>query len=118
QTETPLARCTLADVGTPRPTRIEQDALGTVEVPADRYWGAQTQRALEHFRIGRERFPREMIRALGLVKKACVRVNHELGLLPADLARAIEQAADEVVAGTLDEHFPLPIWQTGSGTQT
>ena len=92
--------------------------MGAVEVPADRYWGAQTQRSLEHFRIGAERFPREFIRALGLVKKACAQVNHELGLLPDATARAIGAAADEVADGRLDEHFPLVVWQTGSGTQT
>jgi fumarate hydratase class II len=92
--------------------------MGAIEVPADRYWGAQTQRSLEHFKIGGERFPREMIRALGLVKKACALVNQDLGLLDAERAHAIVQAADEVVAGTLDDHFPLVVWQTGSGTQT
>jgi fumarate hydratase, class II len=99
-------------------TRIETDTMGAVEVPADRYWGAQTQRSLEHFRIGGDRFPRELIRAFGLLKKACALVNRELNLLPEDKARAIVQAADEVVAGKLDDHFPLVVWQTGSGTQT
>ncbi len=99
-------------------TRKETDSMGAVEVPADRYWGAQTQRSLEHFKIGGERFPREMIRALGLIKKACAQVNMELGLLEAQKARAIIRAADEVISGALDEHFPLVIWQTGSGTQT
>ena len=103
---------------TPAHTRKETDSMGAVEVPADRYWGAQTQRSLELFRIGGERFPREMIRALGLVKKACARVNRDLGQLPPDLAGAVDRAADEVVAGALDEHFPLVVWQTGSGTQT
>ena len=100
------------------PTRTETDSMGAIEVPADRYWGAQTQRSLEHFDIGGERFPRAMIRALGLVKQACAAVNRELGLLPGDRAQAIIAAADEVIAGALDEHFPLVIWQTGSGTQT
>src|SRR6266545_4201318 len=100
------------------PTRKETDSMGAIEVPADRYWGAQTQRSLEHFKIGGERFPREMIRALGLVKKACALVNRELGLLDLDKPQAIVRAADEVIAGALDEHFPLVIWQTGSGTQT
>ena len=100
------------------PTRTETDSMGAIEVPADRYWGAQTQRSLEHFDIGGERFPRAMIRALGLVKQACAVVNRELGLLPGDRAQAIIAAADEVIAGALDEHFPLVIWQTGSGTQT
>jgi fumarate hydratase, class II len=92
--------------------------MGPIEVAADRYWGAQTQRSLHHFRIGRERFPREMIRAFGVLKKACALVNRDLGLLPEDKARAIAKAADEVIGGRLDDHFPLVIWQTGSGTQT
>ena len=92
--------------------------MGPIEVPADRYWGAQTQRSLHHFRIGWERFPREMIRAFGVLKKACALVNKDLGLLPEDKARAIAKAADEVIEGRLDDHFPLVIWQTGSGTQT
>jgi fumarate hydratase, class II len=92
--------------------------MGAIEVPADRYWGAQTQRSLEQFRIGGERFPREMIRAFGLLKKACALVNRQLELLPDDVARAIVQAADEVIGGALDDHFPLVVWQTGSGTQT
>src|SRR5215468_2480628 len=99
-------------------TRTETDSMGAIEVPDDRYWGAQTQRSLEHFKIGGERFPREMIRALGLIKKACALVNQDLGLLDAERARAIAEAADEVIAGTLDDHFPLVVWQTGSGTQT
>ena len=99
-------------------TRIETDTMGPIEVPADRYWGAQTQRSLEHFKIGGERFPREFIRALGLVKKACAMVNRELGLLPADEADAIIRAADEVIEGKLEDDFPLVVWQTGSGTQT
>jgi fumarate hydratase class II len=99
-------------------SRVETDTMGPIEVPADRYWGAQTQRSLEHFKIGGERFPREFIRALGLVKKACAIVNRELGLLPADKADAIIRAADEVIEGKLDDHFPLVVWQTGSGTQT
>ncbi|MGH7268029.1 MAG: class II fumarate hydratase, partial [Candidatus Rokuibacteriota bacterium] len=99
-------------------TRTETDTMGAVEVPAEKYWGAQTQRSLEQFRIGGERFPRELIRAFGLLKKACALVNRQLGLLPEDVAGAIVQAADEVIAGTLDDHFPLVVWQTGSGTQT
>ncbi len=98
--------------------RIERDTMGEVLVPADRYYGAQTARSLENFRIGTERMPRELIRALGIIKKAAAQVNHEMGLLPANLRDAICQAADEVMAGLLDEHFPLVIWQTGSGTQT
>ena len=100
------------------PTRTETDSMGAIEVPADRYWGAQTQRSLQHFKIGGERFPRELIRALGLIKKACAVVNQDLGLLDPERTRAIIQAADEVISGKLDEHFPLVIWQTGSGTQT
>ena len=92
--------------------------MGEVEVPADRYWGAQTQRAIAHFRIGTERFPREFIRALGLVKRACATVNQELGLLDPATAAAIVRAADEVADGRLDAEFPLAIWQSGSGTQT
>src|SRR5882724_568154 len=99
-------------------TRKETDSMGAVEVPADRYWGAQTQRSLEHFKIAGERFPPEMIRAFGLLKRAAAEVNAELGLLPKDIAQAIVQAADEVIAGKLDDHFPLVVWQTGSGTQT
>jgi fumarate hydratase class II len=99
-------------------TRTETDTMGAVEVPADRYWGAQTQRSLEHFRIGTERMPRELIRAFGLLKKACALVNRDLGLLPTEKADAVVRAADEVIAGQLDDHFPLVVWQTGSGTQT
>jgi fumarate hydratase class II len=99
-------------------TRTERDSMGMVEVPADRYWGAQTHRSLELFRIGGERFPRELIRALGILKKACALVNRELGFIREGQARAIVQAADEVIEGRLDDHFPLVVWQTGSGTQT
>jgi fumarate hydratase, class II len=98
--------------------RVESDSMGEIEVPADTYWGAQTQRSLVHFNIGDDKMPREMIRALGILKKAAAQVNHDLGKLPADKAKLIAQAADEVIAGKLDEHFPLRIWQTGSGTQT
>jgi fumarate hydratase class II len=99
-------------------TRIERDSMGDIEVPADRYYGAQTQRSLIHFNIGFDRMPREMIRAFGLLKKAAALVNEDLGKLPADKARLISAACDEVIEGRLDEHFPLRIWQTGSGTQT
>jgi len=92
--------------------------MGEIEVPADRYWGAQTQRSLHHFNIGDDRMPREMIRALGVLKKGAALVNQELGKLPADKAKLIVQACDDVIAGKLDEHFPLRVWQTGSGTQT
>ncbi len=97
--------------------RKEKDSLGEVLVPEDRYFGAQTQRAAENFRVGSERFPVEIIRAHAIVKKAAARVNHKLGSLDKHLARTIEAAADEVIAGKLNEHFPLTIWQSGSGTQ-
>ncbi len=99
-------------------TRIESDSMGTIEVPAQVYWGAQTQRSLLHFNIGRDTMPPELIRALGILKKAAALVNQELGELPADKARLIAQAAEEVIAGKLNDQFPLRIWQTGSGTQT
>jgi len=99
-------------------TRTETDSMGAVEVAADRYWGAQTERSLHHFNIGADVMPRELIRALGVLKKAAALVNQDLGKLPAEKARLIVQAADEVIAGRLDEHFPLRVWQTGSGTQT
>jgi fumarate hydratase class II len=98
--------------------RIETDTMGEIKVPADKYYGAQTARSLMHFKIGQDRFPREMIRALGILKKAAALTNRELGILPAEKADLIIQAADEVIEGKLDEHFPLVIWQTGSGTQT
>jgi fumarate hydratase class II len=99
-------------------TRIESDSMGKIEVPANVYWGAQTQRSLIHFNIGRDTMPPELIRAFGILKKACALVNQDLGKLPADKAKLIAQAADEVIAGKLNEQFPLRIWQTGSGTQT
>ncbi|HSB28472.1 MAG TPA: class II fumarate hydratase, partial [Pyrinomonadaceae bacterium] len=99
-------------------TRIETDTMGAIEVRADRYWGAQTERSLHHFNIGFDRMPREMIRALGILKKAAALVNEELGKLSPDKCRLIVQACDEVIEGKLDEHFPLRVWQTGSGTQT
>jgi fumarate hydratase class II len=98
--------------------RTESDSMGAIEVPADRYWGAQTQRSLHHFSIGDDRMPVEVVRAFGILKKACALVNAELGLLPKDKADLIVEAADEVVAGALDDHFPLHVWQTGSGTQS
>jgi len=103
---------------TTAPTRIESDSMGTIEVPSNVYWGAQTQRSLLHFNIGRDTMPPELIRAFGILKKACALVNQDLGKLPADKARLIVQAADEVIAGKLNDQFPLRIWQTGSGTQT
>ena len=100
-------------------TRTETDSFGPIEVAADAYWGAQTQRSIANFPFGaRERMPAEIVHALGFVKQATARVNARLGGLPADIAPAIEQAAGEVAAGKLDDHFPLVIWQTGSGTQS
>ncbi len=101
-----------------RSVRIETDTMGPVEVPADRYWGAQTQRALANFPIGEERMPPPLIHALGLVKLACARVNVAMGRLDPRLGEAIARAAREVAEGRLDDHFPLRVWQTGSGTQT
>src|SRR5690242_11664838 len=92
--------------------------MGSIEVPADRYWGAQTQRSIEHFAIAGERMPLEVIRALALVKKACALANEQLGALDRDAADLVVRAADEVIAGRLDDHFPLVVWQTGSGTQS
>ncbi len=99
-------------------TRIERDSFGTIEVPTSQLWGAQTQRSLEHFRISSERMPNELVLALAAVKRACARVNAELGLLSADKAPALTQAANEVLAGRHEHEFPLRVWQTGSGTQT
>ncbi len=98
--------------------RIETDSMGEIQVPEDRYYGAQTARSLIHFDIGEERMPRELIRAFGILKKAAALVNQELGKLPAEKAELTVRAADEVIEGELDDHFPLRIWQTGSGTQT
>ena len=99
-------------------TRTETDTFGPIEVPADRYWGAQTQRSLENFRIGTERMPRPLIRALGIVKRAAAEVNHSLSCSTRAARDAIVKAAQEVIDGKLDDHFPLVVWQTGSGTQT
>ncbi|WBM34165.1 MULTISPECIES: class II fumarate hydratase [Pseudomonas] len=99
-------------------SRIETDSLGPVEVPEHAYWGAQTQRSLINFAIGKERMPLAVVHALALIKKAAARVNDRNGDLPADIARLIEQAADEVLAGKHDDQFPLVVWQTGSGTQS
>ena len=99
-------------------TRTETDSLGAVEVHKSKYWGAQTQRSLENFPIGSERMPVPLIRALGIIKLAAARTNASLGLLDRKIAKAITEAAREVVDGKWDDHFPLVIWQTGSGTQT
>src|SRR5579883_1928484 len=101
-----------------RKFRIETDSMGQIEVPADHYWGAQTQRSLIHFAIGHETMPRSIIRAIGILKKAAAEVNRELGKLDPDKAELIVRAADEVISGKLNDQFPLRIWQTGSGTQT
>lgn len=98
--------------------RIEKDTMGEIQVPTDKYYGAQTARSLMNFKIGVDRFPRELIRALGILKKAAALTNKELGTLTAEKADLIVKAADEVIEGKLDEHFPLVVWQTGSGTQT
>ena len=98
--------------------RTEKDSMGPVEVPNDRYYGAQTQRSLNNFKIGKEHFPREFIRAYGIIKKAAAIVNSAVGLLDPQHAKTISSAADEVITGKLDDHFPLVVWQTGSGTQT
>jgi fumarate hydratase, class II len=99
-------------------SRSETDSFGSIEVPADRYWGAQTQRSLENFRIGTERIPLPVIHALAIIKRAAAEVNQKLGLLDARRARAIVKAAQEVIDGAFDDHFPLVVWQTGSGTQS
>ena len=99
-------------------TRTESDSLGDIEVPSDKYYGAQTQRSYENFKIGKEKFPREFIRAYGLLKKSAATVNHSFGNLDDNIFGSIHNAVDEVIEGTLDEHFPLVVWQTGSGTQT
>ncbi len=98
--------------------RIETDSFGEIEVPGDRYWGAQTQRSLQNFRIGEEKMPKPLIRALGVQKKASAQANMDLGILDAKIGQAIVQAADEIIDGTLAGEFPLVVWQTGSGTQT
>ncbi len=99
-------------------TRIESDSMGDINVPADVYWGAQTQRSLHHFAIGDDTMPKELIHAFGVLKKAAAMTNYELGLLSEDKMKLIVAAADEVISGKLDNQFPLSVWQTGSGTQT
>ena len=98
--------------------RTERDSMGEMQVPADRYWGAQTQRSYQNFKIGTEKMPLEIIRAFGILKKAAAMANHSLGRLDPERLDAISQACDEVIAGKLDGHFPLVVWQTGSGTQS
>src|SRR6059058_4149245 len=99
-------------------TRMETDSFGPIDVPADRYWGAQTERSRQNFRIGQDRMPMALVRALGMVKLASAQTNRELGLIDRRRAAAIVRAAREVIDGKLDDHFPLVVWQTGSGTQT
>jgi len=99
-------------------TRTEFDSMGSIEVPAEAYWGAQTQRSLHHFAIGQDKMPKELIKAFGILKKAAAMTNHALGLLPENKMNLITAAADEIIANKLPSHFPLSVWQTGSGTQT
>ncbi|NMD01223.1 MAG: class II fumarate hydratase, partial [Bacteroidales bacterium] len=98
--------------------RLEKDTMGTVEVPSDKYWGAQTQRSVNNFKIGGDIMPIEIIVAMAIVKKAAAITNFELGKLPEDKMKLIVQVCDEITNGQLNEHFPLVVWQTGSGTQT
>ena len=99
-------------------TRTETDSFGPLEVPADKYWGAQTQRSILNFPIGWEKQPVAIVRALGVIKRACAEANKASGKLPGDLADAMIEAAQEVIDGKLDDNFPLVVWQTGSGTQS
>src|SRR5437899_2825928 len=101
-----------------KPTRTETDSMGPIEVPAERNYGAQTARSLIHFPIGQDKMPRELIRAFGILKKACAQVNRDLGKLPVQKAQLIIQAAEEVIDHDVYLEFPLSVWQTGSGTQT
>ena len=101
-----------------KPTRTETDSFGPIDVPADCYWGAQTERSRQNFRIGQDRMPIALVHALGIVKLASALTNRELGLLDQRRTAAIARAAREVIDGKLDDHFPLVVWQTGSGTQT
>src|SRR5277367_843019 len=99
-------------------TRTETDSFGPIEVHADRYWGAQTQRSLQNFKIGWEKQPLPIVRALGIIKRAAAEVNMDLGRIQPDIGNAIVAAAQEVIEGKLDDNFPLAVWQTGSGTQS
>ena len=99
-------------------TRLESDSMGTIDVPADKYWGAQTQRSIEHFAIGGDLMPAELIEAFGVLKKAAAQTNYDLGLMKKETMELIVKAADEVISGKLLDQFPLHVWQTGSGTQT
>ena len=112
------ARAAKDSARSPRGFRTESDTMGEIQVETSRYWGAQTQRSLQNFEVGTQLFPREMIRALGILKLAAARANTDLGLLPKKSLRLIERAAEEVIRGDLDDHFPLVVYQTGSGTQT
>src|SRR5216684_1960322 len=114
--ESPMSEAVKTVASTP--ARTESDSMGKIDVPADRYYGAQTARSLIHFAIGKDTMPSELIRAFGILKKAWALVNEGLGKLSVEKASLITLAADEVIAGKLDEHFPLRVWQTGSGTQT
>src|SRR5438552_5753218 len=120
----PLSRATESFMARPSPssrsrsTRSETDSFGPIDVPADRYWGAQTERSRQNFRIGQDRMPMALVHALGIVKLAAAQTNRELGLLDARRTTAVTRAAREVIEGKLDDHFPLVVWQTGSGTQT
>ena len=98
--------------------RIEKDTMGEVQVPADKYWGAQTQRSKENFKIGDGRMPIEIVKAFGYLKKAAAATNMELGVLSEEKANLIMDVCDEIIEGKLDDQFPLVVWQTGSGTQT
>ena len=98
--------------------RIERDTMGEVKVPADKYWGAQTQRSFENFKIGTEKMPKEIVKAFGIMKKAAAKVNAQLGTLSQDRADIIIKVCDEIIDGKLEGEFPLAVWQTGSGTQS
>jgi fumarate hydratase class II len=117
-TTTAVDNLPLTKTGTSSTSRVESDSMGTIEVPAEHYWGAQTQRSLLHFSIGDDCMPKAVYHAYGYVKKAAAIVNAEAGKLSKDKADLIVRVADEVIAGNLDSEFPLYVWQTGSGTQT